>query len=76
MLDYDAHRSRMIAETSAFIEWGLAHLEEVRWIPTRRVSEGGFSDAMSRVFWAGVFGASALVPGDLMHRFLRWVRLG
>jgi len=74
MLDYDAHRRRMIAETSAFIEWGLAHPDQVRWIPTKRVSEGGFSDAMSRVFWAGVFGASALVPGDLVHRFLRWVR--
>ena len=75
MLDYDEHRGRMIAETSAFIEWGLAHPEEVRWIPTKRVGGEGFSTAMSRVFWAGVFGASVLVPSDLVHRFLRWVRM-
>ena len=76
MLDYEAHRSRMIAETSAFIEWGLAHPDQVRWIPTKRVSEGGFSDAMSRVFWAGVFGASALVPRDVVRRFIRWAGFG
>jgi hypothetical protein len=75
MLDYDEHRRRMIAETSAFIEWGLAHPDEVRWIPTKRVSDGGFSGAMSRVFWAGVFGASAVAPSHLVHRFLQWVRM-
>ena len=75
MFDYDDHRRRMIAETSAFIEWGLAHPDEVRWIPTKRVSDGGFTSAMSRVFWAGVFGVSGMAPGDLVHRFLRWVRM-
>jgi hypothetical protein len=75
MLDFDEHRRRMIAETSAFIEWGLAHPDQVRWIPTKRVSDGGFSAAMGRAFWGGLFGAAALGPIDLVHRFLRWVRI-
>jgi hypothetical protein len=76
MLDYDAHRRRMIAEVSAFITWGLAHQGQVRWIPRKRVGAGGFSRAMQQVFWCGVFGATDLVPRDVVRRFIRWAGFG
>ena len=43
MLDYDEHRRHIIAEMSAFITWGLANPAKVRWIPRKRIGEGGFS---------------------------------
>jgi len=75
MIDWDEHRRRMVAETSAYITWGLANPGKVRWIPTKRVGEGGFSPAMQRTFWFGVFGTTQLVAGDLLRRFLSWVHL-
>jgi hypothetical protein len=72
MVDYDEHRRRMIAEVSEFINWGLAHPHEVRWIPRKRVGDGGFSHAMQRVFWGAVFGAGDVAPRQLLRRFLRW----
>jgi hypothetical protein len=76
MLDYEEHRRRMIAEVSAFIEWGLANPDKVRWIPRKRVGDGGFSQTMSHVFWRGVFGAAEMAPTEVVRRFLRWVHLG
>jgi hypothetical protein len=74
MFDYDEHRRRMIDEMSAFITWGLANPNKVRWIPRHRVGSGSFSEAMQRAFWGGVFGAARAVPTDVLRRFLRWLR--
>jgi hypothetical protein len=76
MFDYEEHRRRMIAEVSAFIEWGLAHPDEVRRIPRRRVGTGGFSRTMSKVFWHGVLGTGEVAPREVLRRFLRWAHLG
>ena len=76
MLDYDKHRRHIIAEVSAFVTWGLANPDKVRWIPRKRVGEGGFSRRFQTVFWTNVFGAAQIASGDLVHRFLRWARLG
>jgi len=64
----------MIAEVSAFITWGLAHPDQVRRIPRKRVGTGGFSWTMQQVFWAQVFTATGTVNVDLFRRFVRWVR--
>ena len=76
MMDLDEHRRRMIAETSAFITWGLANPDQVRWIPRKRVGEDGFSPTMQSVFWFQVLGAAQIASGDILRRFLRWVHLG
>jgi hypothetical protein len=76
MLDWADHRRLMIAETSAFIEWGLAHPDQVRWIPRKRVGDGGFSRSMQAVFWHGVLGSADQVSRQVLARFLRWIRLG
>ncbi len=64
----------MIAEVSAFITWGLAHPDEVRRIPRKRLGTGGFSKTMQRVFWTQVFAATGVVNLDRVRRFVRWVR--
>lgn len=66
----------MIAEVSAFIEWGLANPDKIRWIPRKPVGAGGFSRTMSNVFWHSVFGAAEMAPKDVVRRFLRWVHIG
>lgn len=76
MLDLDDHRRRMLEETSRFIEWGLANPDKVRWIPRKRIGEGGFSESMSQIYWRGVFGSAKDVSRDLVGRFLRWVIVG
>ena len=76
MVDYDEHRRRMIAEVSDYITWGLAHPEQVRWIPRKPVGQGGFSRAMQQVFWRAVFGASDAAPRQLLRRFIRWASGG
>jgi len=76
MLDYEEYRRRMIAEVSAFITWGLAHPDKVRWIPRHRVGSGAFSRAMQQVFWGGVLGGSRAAPADVVRRFLRWALRG
>jgi len=63
----------MIAETCAFIEWGLAHPEQVRWIPCKRVGDGGFSRRMQVVFWCGVFVTAGTASRDLAGQLLRWI---
>jgi len=60
----------MIDETSAFITWGLRHPDRVRWIPTRPIGEGGFSERLSFVFWAPVLGGSLSRPLNWLRRLL------
>lgn len=76
MLDWADHQRLMIAETSAFIEWGLAHPDQVRWIPRKRVGDGGFSRSMQAAFWYGVLGSVDQVSRQVLERFLRWIRPG
>jgi len=64
----------MIAEVSAFITWGLAHPDQVRRIPRKRLGTGGFSKTIQRVFWTQVFTATQVVNVDAFRRFVRWVR--
>jgi hypothetical protein len=75
-MELDEHRRRIIAEASAFITWGLAHPDHVRWIPRKRLGTGGFSRTMSRVFWTKVFGAADAANRTLVQRFLRWAGRG
>ena len=72
LYDFDEDRRRMIAETSAFIEWGLAHPREAPAIPRKRLDEGGFSRAMSRSFWYAVLGTRTIAPLTVVRRFVRW----
>ena len=39
-------RRQMIAETSAYLSWALRNGAEAPRIPTRRVSQGGFTGIM------------------------------
>ena len=48
---YEAWRRRMLEETERFIEWGLAHPDEVRWIPIHPVGRGRFSEGVRAMFW-------------------------
>jgi hypothetical protein len=76
MFDYDEHRRRMVDEMSAFITWGLANPDKVRWIPRHRVGAGEFSKPMQHVFWGRVFGMTRSAPTDVLRRFMRWARKG
>ena len=72
LYDFDEDRRRMIDETSAFIEWGLAHPREVPNIPRKRLDEGGFSRAMTRAFWYAALGTAEIAPLTVVRRFVRW----
>jgi hypothetical protein len=48
---WEEHRRRMLRETEAFIEWGLAHPDEVIDIPAKPVGEGGFPAEVGKWFW-------------------------
>jgi hypothetical protein len=48
-------RERMIAETSAFIAWGLKQPRSKWWIPNVPVGRGSFPESLRRTFWAAVF---------------------
>ncbi len=49
---WDDYRRRMLEETSRFIEWGLAHPEQVLSIPVKPAEQGGFTRQMADWFWA------------------------
>ncbi|MCL2647142.1 MAG: hypothetical protein FWD61_09070 [Phycisphaerales bacterium] len=49
---YDEWRTRMLAETTRFIEWGLKHPEKVTWIPMHPVGKGNFPERLKQVFWS------------------------
>jgi hypothetical protein len=44
-------REHMVEETCRFIEWGLAHPEQVHWIPQHPVGAGGFPERVKAAFW-------------------------
>jgi hypothetical protein len=48
---WEEHRRRMLRETEAFIEWGLAHPDEVIDIPAKPVGQGGFPPEVGKWFW-------------------------
>jgi hypothetical protein len=52
---FDHYRQRMLDDTSRFIEWGLAHPDQVEWIPRHRVGQGHFPDRLKDAFWALLF---------------------
>jgi hypothetical protein len=52
---FDQWRQRMLAETSRFIEWGLAHPDRIDWIPRHPVGLGGFPERVKTVFWGIVW---------------------
>jgi len=41
----------MLRETEAFIEWGLAHPEEIVEIPAKPIGQGGFPAEVGKWFW-------------------------
>jgi len=49
---FEQWRQRMLDETRYFIEWGLAHPEEVQTIPFQPVGHAAFSDRFKTLFWA------------------------
>jgi hypothetical protein len=51
---WQEHGRRMLEETSRFIEWGLAHPDQVVWIPAKPVHSGGYPRQVADWFWATV----------------------
>lgn len=64
--DWQAHRQRMLDQTSRFIEWGLRHPEQVIEIPAKPVGEGSFPRQVGEWFW------SVVLAGDGDSRWRRW----
>ena len=56
---WEAYRGRMLAETSRFIEWGLAHPDQVLWIPAKPARQQGFPRAVGEWFWTTALGDGA-----------------
>ncbi|MEI8197220.1 MAG: hypothetical protein WCI73_15080 [Phycisphaerae bacterium] len=52
---YEQWRDRMLRDTARYIEWGLAHPELVRRIPTHPVGKGAFTERAKSIFWTLVF---------------------
>lgn len=65
------YRSRMLAETSRFIEWGLRHPELVTWIPAKIVGQGGFPRQVADWFWQAVLSDGAGRLGRWRERLFR-----
>ena len=66
----------MLAETEAFIEWGLRHPELVNWIPAKRVGAGGFPRTVANWFYQTVFvGAEHKAASLWRRKLLAGVRL-
>ena len=51
---YEQWRQRLLDETSQFIEWGLKHPEQVRWIPMHPVGRSSFPERLKSIFWSVV----------------------
>lgn len=51
---WEDYRRGMIRETERFIEWGLAHPEDVIEIPAKPVGKGGFPRNVGEWFWTTV----------------------
>jgi hypothetical protein len=52
---FEEARQRMLDETARFIEWGLAHPEQMPWIPRHPVGRGNFSERVKTAFWGLVW---------------------
>jgi hypothetical protein len=50
-ISWEEYRRRMLRETEAFIEWGLAHPEEIVEIPAKPIGQGGFPAEVGKWFW-------------------------
>jgi len=59
---FEQWRQHMLEDTSRFIEWGLAHPEQVDWIPRHPVGGGGFSERVKSVFWGMVWSRENFPP--------------
>lgn len=55
-------RSRMIAETSAFLTFCLQHPELTIRIPVIPAGSGRFPTSMAEAFWGPILGESATLP--------------
>lgn len=51
---WDEYRRRMLRETERFIEYGLAHPEDIIEIPAKPVGTEGFPRQISDWFWQTV----------------------
>ncbi len=76
---WDQMRRRMLKETSRFIEWGLAHPEEVIEIPSKPVGSGGFPREVGEWFWTTVLSNKPTSTMQKWRNFLRrktsrWIR--
>lgn len=56
--NWEAYRQQMLDETSRFIEWGLAHPDEVNWIPAKPVDKGSYPSEVATWFWSTVLSES------------------
>jgi hypothetical protein len=63
----DRDYKRMMAETNAFITWGLKHPQSIKWIPKRPIDTGSFTFRATLVFWTPILCEPA-------SRALGWVR--
>jgi hypothetical protein len=68
---WDEMRKRMLAETSRFIEWGLAHPDEVIEIPAKPVGMGGFPKEVGEWFWETVLSSK---PTSAMQKWREFFR--
>ncbi|MFP4055032.1 MAG: hypothetical protein ACLFV7_14325 [Phycisphaerae bacterium] len=50
-ISWEEYRRRMLRETEAFIEWGLAHPDAIVEIPAKPIGQGGFPAEVGRWFW-------------------------
>lgn len=66
----DMHRC-MLAETSRFIEWGLAHPEDIIEIPAKPVGQGGFPKSLGTLFWMTVLSSRQSRRLDRLREFFR-----
>lgn len=49
---HEQWRGRMIEETNRFIEWALAHPDQVPQIPRHPVGSSPFTDRAKKIFWS------------------------
>ena len=67
---WQEYRRKMLDETSRFIEWGLAHPEEVVWIPTKPASKGGYPRQIGEWFWTTVLSSR---QDGVIARWKHWL---
>ena len=49
---YEQWRQRLLDETARFIEWGLAHPDDVPRIPTQVVGRPPYAERAKALFWS------------------------